>query len=162
MADPSLVQQYAVVAASDRHVVPTSVRRIALGHGFSVRRAAEAALVASELCSNMLVHATGGRLTLAFEPGTLTLLARDGGPPIEDLEGVWQDNTGGHGALGPEQLPGRHGIGCGLGAIRRIADRIVVAQSAHGKLFWVQLQQTRRHGPAETCAVRILRDPDLA
>lgn len=92
-----------------------NVLRLAQAVGLSDSRRSDAAIVASELSTNLARHATGGQLLIQFidsaGAGYLEMVAVDRGPGIADLQRCLQDgySTGGT-------------AGTGFGAIRRLSD----------------------------------------
>ncbi|MFK8906576.1 SpoIIE family protein phosphatase [Streptomyces sp. YS-3] len=90
--------------------------------GLAPRRTEAAALVATELATNLLKHAGGGRITINLVDGVDTsaapgapsvqMVSLDHGPGILDVEAALRD---GH-------TTSRSSLGAGLGACRRISD----------------------------------------
>ncbi|HLX06274.1 MAG TPA: ATP-binding protein [Thermoanaerobaculia bacterium] len=115
-------------------------RRLARQHGVAPRRAGEVAIVVSELASNIVKYGVRGEI--AVEVGgsaaggmTLAVMAHDVGPPIYDLEIAMLDGHDDRGPIDPAVLAQRGGLGTGLGAVSRLADRLEVRQEAGGKLI---------------------------
>ncbi|SDE47838.1 ATP-binding protein [Limimaricola pyoseonensis] len=108
-----------------RHVVdiaePSAVaearrmaRQLTEGAGLSEERGEAAAIVATEMATNLLRHAGGGQILLQVQPGrpaTLALAAIDRGPGIADPDAALADGYSTAGSAGG-----------GLGAMRRLAD----------------------------------------
>lgn len=71
------------------------------------------AIVVTEMATNLVRHAGGGRLLLlpSTAPGRLDVLAIDTGPGIADLQRALEDGYSSRGSMGT-----------GLGTIRRLAD----------------------------------------
>jgi anti-sigma regulatory factor (Ser/Thr protein kinase)/serine/threonine protein phosphatase PrpC len=95
-----------------------AVLRMAEESGFDETRAGKAAIVVTELCTNILKHAGSGEILLQGSNGdredscvTLEALALDKGPGMRDVEACVEDgySTG-------------SSPGTGLGAIRRLSD----------------------------------------
>lgn len=84
--------------------------------GFDEVQAGQAALVATELATNLVKHAGGGRMLLGVQGGGLVLLALDGGPGMRDVAACMAD---GYSTAG---TPGN-----GLGAVRRLSAGFGVA-----------------------------------
>ena len=101
-------------------VVRREAKAMAAGLGFGVTQQEEAAIVATELTTNLVRHAGGG--TVILRPngttGGLDLLALDRGPGISDLPRALRDgfSTGGS-------------AGTGLGAVRRLATAFDVSST---------------------------------
>lgn len=107
-----------LIAVSDQSQIASSRRaaeNLAHALGFDELRAGRVALVATEMASNILKHATNGHLLVTkFADGTgngIELLAMDKGPGIGDVARAIED---GYSTVGTP--------GTGLGAIRRQAD----------------------------------------
>jgi len=112
----------AVVAASQ-------AQRFALRWGLPARRATELAIVVSELASNIVKHGVSGEIRLLWDPGVpprgeITVEAHDVGPPIHDLEMAMTDGYDDRGPIDPALVLRRRGLGTGLGAVARLADRL--------------------------------------
>lgn len=93
-----------------------AVAGVARALGFDAERTGRAEIVATELATNLLRHATDGRLLLRSEADDagsrmLEMLAVDAGPGMSDIERCMRDgySTGGT-------------AGNGLGAVRRLSD----------------------------------------
>lgn len=79
---------------------------------FSDEDAGRAALVATELATNLVRHTQGGEIVLRLNGGGLDIVAWDRGPGIRDIDRGLMDGFSTAG-----------GAGTGLGAVRRLADR---------------------------------------
>ncbi len=113
MRDPS------AVAAARRQAAA-----LARPAGLSAHRAAQLALVVTELATNLLAHGTGGQLVVAAREAPrrgLRVLALDRGPGIGDIRRARRD---GYSTAGTP--------GIGLGAIGRAAD-LLDLYSADGR-----------------------------
>jgi len=90
-------------------------QKLSLAAGLLEHRRSDAAIIATELATNLHRHATNGRVwmqTLSSQHGTLLeIVAVDGGPGVQDFHRCMQDgySTGGT-------------AGTGLGAVRRLSD----------------------------------------
>lgn len=129
---------FSVRARSDAIVAGSQARRLAREWGLGAKRSMELAIVVSELASNIVKHGIQGELSLAFLPdapphGEVTVVARDVGPPIRDLELAMTDGYDDQGPIDPALLLRRRGLGTGLGAIARLADRVEYLQEEDGK-----------------------------
>ncbi|HEY0555424.1 MAG TPA: ATP-binding protein [Thermoanaerobaculia bacterium] len=112
----------AVVAASQ-------AQRFALRCGLPARRATEMAIVVSELASNIVKHGVRGEIRLRWDSGVpphgeITVEAHDVGPPIHDLEMAMTDGWDDRGPIDPAHTLRRGGLGTGLGAVDRLADKL--------------------------------------
>ena len=83
------------------------------------------ALVVTELCTNLVRHAQGGRLLVAVREGPagdeIELLAVDDGPGMSDVEHCLRDG------VTTSTTPGT-----GLGAVRRLSDEFAAFSAAPG------------------------------
>jgi anti-sigma regulatory factor (Ser/Thr protein kinase) len=98
----------AAVGAARRHA-----RSLAAAAGLDETRAENAAIVATELATNVLLHA-GGKgevLVRRLASDGVELIAIDRGGGMRDVDAISQ-----------LAMPGRSGLGGGLGAITRLAD----------------------------------------
>lgn len=118
-----------------------------LGHanGLSAELVAQAALVTSELCTNILKYAGHGEIRLKVLSANevahgLDIVALDRGPGIADIEAASRDgfSTGGS-------------LGIGLGAVRRAAALFdIYTGPGLGTALLVRLQEKKVAAPAET------------
>ncbi|TAL22851.1 MAG: anti-sigma regulatory factor [Aquabacterium sp.] len=93
-----------------------SVVQAAQEAGFDETAVGQAALVATELGTNLLKHGGGGRLLVGVAGSALEVLALDKGPGMADVDACMAD---GYSTAG---TPGN-----GLGAVRRLAKEVHVA-----------------------------------
>jgi anti-sigma regulatory factor (Ser/Thr protein kinase) len=131
-------RSFPVRGRSDAIVAGSQARRFATRAGMSSRRASELAIVVSELATNIVKHGVRGEITLTFDPavppgGEIDNAARDVGPPIHDLELAMTDGFDDQGPIDPALIFRRRGLGTGLGAIVRLADRLEVRAEEGGK-----------------------------
>lgn len=106
--------------------------------GLGSRRSEELAIVVSELASNIVKHGIRGEVLLTLDPdapphGELKVEARDVGPPIRDLQLAMTDHHDDQGPIDPAALLRRGGLGTGLGAVGRFADRVEYREEEGGK-----------------------------
>src|SRR5262245_7011930 len=85
--------------------------RAAADSGLDRGRANDAAIVATELATNLVRHAGGGRLLIHVEPSSIEMVAIDSGPGMADAERCLVD---GYSTAGT--------AGTGLGAVQRLSD----------------------------------------
>jgi anti-sigma regulatory factor (Ser/Thr protein kinase) len=109
--------RFVVAEEADVGAVRRAVPRYRALLGAGVDRLGLAELVATELGTNLLQHATPGGWILArpLAPTSIEFLAVDRGPGIGDVAAAVEGRT---------RMPG--GLGCGLGAVRRAAARFDV------------------------------------
>jgi len=117
---------------TDAPVVGTLTLRRGLALGLDPRRASEAALVASELATNIVKYAGGGEISLehVVDQG-LWIVARDrgAGPPSE--EQLFSDGVSRGRRREPDD-PRRDGLGSGGAAVRRFSDEAHLGQRLGG------------------------------
>jgi anti-sigma regulatory factor (Ser/Thr protein kinase) len=133
-AGAATVRTYPVCEWSDVAIARHQARRLAREHGLDPRQAGEVAIVVSELASNIVKYGVRGEIALHLAaPGGVTVVARDVGPPIRDLPTAMLDGHDDRGPIDPAALAGRGGLGTGLGAVARLADRVEIRQQEAGK-----------------------------
>lgn len=137
---PSETRSFAIQGRSDVVVAGSQGRRFAVRHGLDVRRATELAIVVAELASNIVKHGVRGEIRLIWSPetpphGEIAIEAHDAGPPIHDLQLAMTDGYDDRGPIDPALILRRGGLGTGLGAIARLADRLDYRQEKAGKVI---------------------------
>jgi anti-sigma regulatory factor (Ser/Thr protein kinase) len=118
--------------------VSSHAGRMARDFGLEARRAMELAIVVSELASNIVKHGVQGEIILTLDPdspphGEITVEAHDLGPPIRDFKVAMIDGNDGQGPIDPALLLRRGGLGTGLGAVARFADKLEYRDEEGGK-----------------------------
>lgn len=118
--------------------VSSRARRLAREFGLGSRRADELAIVVSELASNIVKHGIRGEIVLTLDPdapphGEIAVEARDVGPPIRDFQLAATDHYDDQGPINPALILRRGGLGTGLGAVVRFADRVEYREEAGAK-----------------------------
>lgn len=126
-----MIERVSVEVLSDAAVARSLVLRVALACGLDRRPAAELALVASELATNLVKYAGGGELCVALEADALvvTSLDRGLGPPSEDE--LFGDGMS-RGRLRTPDQSITTGRGTGGGALRRLCDAVEVGPREGG------------------------------
>ncbi|HEY3446532.1 MAG TPA: ATP-binding protein [Myxococcales bacterium] len=150
-----------VQAESDRFAAAALARAAAKRLGLSSRACEAVQIAACELAGNLVRHAGGGSVELGVsaEASVVRLCASDRGPPIHDVEMAFADGSTDRGPILPEEVFRRRGIGAGLGALRRLALVLVIAQSRQGKVITAYLgQEVRPEGVGCPVVVRAGRD----
>jgi len=105
---------------------------------FSEERAGQAALIASELGTNLAKHARGGELlvspvtTADGEPGGIEILSLDKGPGMPEIAAARRDGYSTTGTLGH-----------GLGAIQRQADQLDIYTHTSGTAIAARIWRER-------------------
>jgi len=122
--------------------------------GFADRELWEISIVVSELVTNAIKFAGGGRLRARLLPRPtpgIEIEVADDGPGIADVEQALVDGySEGRMLADGETTFGRRGLGTGLGAVRRLSDELSI-ESAPGRGTRVVarkwLRAGRRTGP---------------
>ncbi len=119
---------------TDVAVVAAHTRRTALAAGFSSARAGEAAIVASELASNALVHGGGGTVRVdVTDDANLSVIieAVDHGIVDVDIDALMR------GDLAHDHIDARgrlnRGLGQGINAVKRLSDRLTATTARSGR-----------------------------
>ena len=114
-----------------------AARDLATSLGFDRRAAVELAIVVSELGSNIVKYGVRGSVTV--EPtrdprrgAGIQIIAADEGPPFRDFATALRDGCDDRGPLDPLTFMNRHGIGAGLGAVKRFTDSIILEPAVDG------------------------------
>ncbi|HEX5391706.1 MAG TPA: anti-sigma regulatory factor [Rhodocyclaceae bacterium] len=99
------------------------VRKTAEAAGFGAVESCYLATVATELASNLWIHAGGGvfRVCMETEPPRLEITTTDNGPGIPDVDLALQEGFSTAG-----------GLGCGLPGVQRIMDGLEIVCDAGG------------------------------
>jgi anti-sigma regulatory factor (Ser/Thr protein kinase) len=118
--------------------VSSQARRLARSFGLATKRAGELAIVVSELASNIVKHGIRGEIVITHDrqappSGEIRVDARDVGPPIRDLKLAMTDGYDDRGPIDPALFLRRGGLGTGLGAVARLADRVEYCEEEGGK-----------------------------
>lgn len=104
----------------DEVIVRSAARDVASSIGFDETVCEEIAIVATELTTNILVHAGSGEVTVACvtdgDREGIRIETRDAGPGIDDISAAFADGSTTAGSLGG-----------GLGAVNRLMDQVTVA-----------------------------------
>jgi anti-sigma regulatory factor (Ser/Thr protein kinase) len=134
-------RQIAVVESSQPGAARLTARDAAHDAGMGEQDIYRVGIVATELATNLLKHATSGELLVrqssAPPHGELELIAIDRGPGITDVSAALAD---GHSTAGTQ--------GTGLGAIRRLSDEFEIYSSAAGTVVFARLRGGRAPAPA--------------
>jgi len=133
--------------ATDVGVVRRAGQKLAESLGFCDTRAGELALIITEAATNILKHATTGKIHLGpAQSGAaigIDVLALDKGPGFADLAGSLVDGVSSTGTAGT-----------GLGALRRLADEFdVYSNYGEGSVFFMRLWRNRP--PPAPCGVEV-------
>lgn len=106
---------------SDIAEAARQARAIASRSGFSKSASYYMATVASELASNVFIHAGGGMFEISETGAGLELTTVDDGPGIADIALALQE---GYSTAG--------GLGCGLPGVQRLMDELTITPRSGG------------------------------
>lgn len=114
-----------------------AARDLATSLGFDRRAATELAIAVSELGSNIVKYGVRGGITVevANDPRRgvgIRIVATDEGRAFRDFATALQDGCDDRGPLDPMSFLKRHGIGAGLGAVKRFTDSIELEPAPEG------------------------------
>jgi anti-sigma regulatory factor (Ser/Thr protein kinase) len=145
---------FAIQGRSDVVVAGSQGRRFAARHGLDARRATELAIVVSELASNIVKHGVRGEIRLIWNPetpphGEIAVEAHDVGPPIHDLQMAMTDGYDDRGPIDPARILRRGGLGTGLGAVARLADRLDYREDPEEKVLTARFLLRQAGGAAQ-------------
>jgi anti-sigma regulatory factor (Ser/Thr protein kinase) len=137
------VRVFPVRGIGDVIVVRKQAQRLAQEFGLGARRSTELAIVVSELATNIVKYGVRGEMDLILDSGSeprpeFTVVARDIGPPIRNMEMAMLDGHDDVGPIDPAVFLGRGGLGTGLGAVARLTDRFECQQDDSGKTITVK------------------------
>lgn len=123
---------------SDVVLAQRAARKLADLIGFEPLDAAQIAIVASELATNILKHGIYGRMEMdAFDDrdrgAGIRIVAFDHGPQFRAFDLALRDGFDDRGPLDPANLSGRRGHGAGLGAVQRLTDAVSCEPRDDGK-----------------------------
>lgn len=116
-------------------------RRLAEGQGASVELSERAALVATELATNLVAHARGGEMHVRASADEVEIVSLDRGDGLGDPEKAFRDgySTAGTG-------------GTGLGAVRRLSRELDFDTGPHGTVLVCRLTSVDRTPPMRRAA----------
>ncbi|MBI5495394.1 MAG: ATP-binding protein [Deltaproteobacteria bacterium] len=118
---PSVVSTISIEHVTDAVVAASGALRQALAQRASTAVAHAFAIAVRELATNIQRHGGGGEVQLGMAPGLLWVRALDRGPGIADVESALRDHWSA-GRPRPLGVAPTDGLGCGLGAVRRLMD----------------------------------------
>jgi anti-sigma regulatory factor (Ser/Thr protein kinase) len=132
MPDPNpLTQAIPIAGMGDAAGAGAAVRAMGLAVGLPSLAARRLEIAVRELATNIAKHAGDGMILLHGFRDRVTVLAVDDGPGIADVTAACRDRHDGHAPLGPDSNWAQ-GLGCGLGAVHRLMDRVEI-HSAPGE-----------------------------
>jgi anti-sigma regulatory factor (Ser/Thr protein kinase) len=118
-------QGHFVRTVADAAGLGAAARAMALALDFPRIAARQIETAVRELATNIARHAGTGIVLLHGARDGIAVLAVDEGPGIADIASACRDRHDGSGPLGPDS-DWRRGLGCGLGAVRRLMDRVEI------------------------------------
>ena len=117
-------------------------RLLALEAGFSREAAGCVAIAVSEASTNIVKYGVRGSVRMCIRAGPpvrFEFIAEDRGCGIDDLALAQLDGISeGRDLTAEENVQPRRGLGCGLGAIRRLMDRVRIASSSLGTAIFAE------------------------
>jgi serine/threonine-protein kinase RsbT len=113
-------------------VAAAAAVRLARAVGASRRVAGEIGIITSELATNAVRHAGGGVLTLSAAPGRIGVECADRGPGDPSVLTARAATARLTTKSWPQPAPSSGGLGHGLGAVARLADRLDITPRAGG------------------------------
>ena len=146
LADPAaplpVERIFPVRAMGDVLIVRKRAQELGVQFGLGSKRSTELAIAVSELATNIVKYGIHGEVVVILDPDTgvrggITVVARDVGPPIRNLEVALQDGCDDSGPIDPALVLRRGGLGTGLGAVLRFADLFEYQQGENGKAIIV-------------------------
>ena len=134
---------FTIRVRSDVVVAGSQAQKLAREAGFPIKRSTELAIVVAELASNIVKHGVRGEISLCLDMdspprGEIMVIARDIGPRIHDLALAMTDGFDDRGPIDPALLLRRGGLGTGLGAVARLADRVEYREEEESKSITVR------------------------
>jgi serine/threonine-protein kinase RsbT len=91
--------------------------------GMPLQERHKLAIAVSEIATNISRHALRGEIKISPVEHGIEVLAQDEGPGLPDLQSALRDGYSQGRTLQPDDIK-RDGLGCGLGAICRMMDRV--------------------------------------
>lgn len=124
-----VVRTFEIVDDLSPFEVRVCVRELATRLGFDRVATGRAALVATELATNILKHGPTGTVSVSTRReadvgDVIAIEAKNVGVPFLEYERMLEDGHDAAGPIVPEALVGRRGLGTGLGAVVRLAGRL--------------------------------------
>jgi len=152
--EPVRRKELPILRRGDVVVASSQAGRLARDFGLEPRRAMELAIVVSELASNIVKHGVRGEIVLTLHSaGEVTVEARDVGPPIRDLAVAMTDGCDDLGPIDPASVLHRGGLGTGLGAVARFADRVEYREEDGGKTITAWFRLKARKGLQQSSGI---------
>jgi len=101
--------------------------------GMSRQACAEVGVIVSELVTNAVKFAGSGRVQLHGREDAMEIVVEDAGPGLADPETAVVDGYSEGTMRSADDDPRkRRGLGSGLGAVKRLADELVITRRAEG------------------------------
>jgi serine/threonine-protein kinase RsbT len=117
----------------DAVIAQTITRHFASRLGMPLRTAGEFSIAVSEIATNIVRHGTRGSIELLPNEKGISLIAQDEGPGILDVKAALVDGYS-KGRMIQADDHARDGLGYGLGAIKRLLDRVEFENLPEGGL----------------------------
>lgn len=105
--------------------------------GFPPHVIRRVAIAAYEAEMNIVIHSLGGEIKAVVSPEVITIVARDNGPGIPDIDLAMQEGY----STAPKEIQEMgFGAGMGLPNIRRCADRLsVISREGQGTTITIEI-----------------------
>ncbi len=128
-----LPSRLSIERMSDAAVARSLALRFAQRVGFRRAAAHEVAIIAGELASNLVRHASAGVLELEWRDGAVVLRSFDQ-ERCEEVPAALLAAGGEKPRIVDDSGQMQAGLGCGFGAIRRLSDAVTVRRREDGRL----------------------------
>jgi anti-sigma regulatory factor (Ser/Thr protein kinase) len=146
---PSEQVSWPIVHEVDTLWCSTRAREFAVHVGFDQHAIWEVEIVVRELVTNVIKYAKRGQLVLEYvaapEP-FLRIIVEDDGKGIDDVASAFIDGYSEGRMLADVRYAERSGLGSGLGAVRRLTDRVTIKKKEHGGTRVTAEKNIRRSG----------------
>ncbi len=101
----------------------SKIKKMLLQLGFSGRVIRKVAIATYEVEMNIVIHSWGGTLDVEIDPGSITIIARDRGPGIPNIDEAMQEGF----STAPEKIREMgFGAGMGLPNMKSCADEFFI------------------------------------
>ena len=107
--------------------------KMASAAGFSRQASWSIGTALSELVTNAIKFAKGGKFSMTVHQRTFEIVVEDEGPGIEDISSALVDGFSEGAAIPPGART--RGLGSGLGAVQRLMDEFCIKNKERGGLY---------------------------
>lgn len=126
---------FRIVTQTDIAVMQAQLKLFCQANNFSSSETGRVVTAASELCANVIKHATKGELTVQLigKPArSLNIFVKDNGPGITNIDLAMTNGFSSSGTLG-----------LGLPAVKRMADEFNIRSSKEGTIVAFKINRNR-------------------